>query len=106
MVSDKPYDYTEARRYCLSQGYAIVPYQDKIINEPVPTLCFGDAADGKGCWVGGRVGNTCAFVDPRGNGGPYQHDCNKKEYVVCYGRYRPNNPFNNNPFDGLPFGGP
>lgn len=32
LVSDKPYDYTEARRYCLSQGYAIVPYQDKIIN--------------------------------------------------------------------------
>lgn len=22
--------------------------------EPVPTLCLGDVADGKGCWVGGK----------------------------------------------------
>lgn len=33
--------------------------------EPVPTLCLGDVAEGKGCWVGGKqVGTPCALGLP------------------------------------------
>lgn len=32
-------------------------------------------------------GDLCGYVDPKGDGGVYAHDCKDKQHVVCYTRY-------------------
>ena len=52
--------------------------------EPIYQLCYENR---KGCWVGGKQGNNCAYIDPAGNGGPYARNCSEPHRVVCYAKY-------------------
>ncbi|KAG2496332.1 hypothetical protein HYH03_005562 [Edaphochlamys debaryana] len=82
IASTEKYSYEDAYNFCYSNGYGMVPYNDKILMGPSSELCFNSE---KGCWVGGKQGNYCAFVDPKGNGGAYANDCKERHYVICYG---------------------
>ena len=39
---------------------------------PLADLCY---KNGNGCWVGGQVGDTCPYIDPKGNGGEGRGRC-------------------------------
>ncbi|PNH03598.1 hypothetical protein TSOC_010333 [Tetrabaena socialis] len=79
------YNYEDAYRFCTDKGYYLVPYNDKILNEPTKAICYDT---GKGCWLGGRQVNYCAYVDIRGNGGAYARACDQPEYALCWGKIK------------------
>ncbi|KAG2437093.1 hypothetical protein HYH02_011351 [Chlamydomonas schloesseri] len=95
--SDDKYTYDEGYNWCQSKGLFYISYDDRVKKAPLRPLCY---TNGKGCWVGGRVQSVCAYIDPRGNGGPYPEPCSFKNYVVCWGDLakQRNNPaiFGNN----------
>ncbi|KXZ53648.1 hypothetical protein GPECTOR_6g565 [Gonium pectorale] len=83
LVSGDRYDYASAWDFCYSKGLSLIPYNDLKLREPTYQLCYKNK---RGCWVGGKQANFCAYIDPAGNGGPYARLCNEKQYVVCYGK--------------------
>ncbi|GIM03773.1 hypothetical protein Vretimale_8449, partial [Volvox reticuliferus] len=86
LVSTSKYNYDDANDFCSSKGYKLIPYNDWQLLAPTTKLCY---SNGKGCWVRGKQGTHCAYIDPNGNKGPFARPCKERHYVVCYGIKKP-----------------
>ncbi|KAG2496336.1 hypothetical protein HYH03_005566 [Edaphochlamys debaryana] len=78
------YTYDDAASFCDRYSTSLIPYDDaELIKGAANQVCV---QRGRGCWAGGRSADGCAYIDPRGGGGAYTHDCADKQYAFCYGR--------------------
>ncbi|KXZ53647.1 hypothetical protein GPECTOR_6g564 [Gonium pectorale] len=84
IATNKKYTYVEAQDYCKEKGYGLIPYNRKDLLEPTDPLCYQSK---KGCWVSGRDKDFCAYIDPKGDGGPYARKCKEKQHAVYYTKW-------------------
>eukprot|EP00198_Chlamydomonas_reinhardtii_P003259 XP_001692595.1 predicted protein [Chlamydomonas reinhardtii] len=80
--SEDRFTYNEAQEFCSDRGVFMVGYDDPVKRLPLADLCY---KNGNGCWVGGQVGDTCPYIDPKGNGASYPEKCERRHYAVCWG---------------------
>ncbi|PNW81298.1 hypothetical protein CHLRE_07g350200v5 [Chlamydomonas reinhardtii] len=80
--SEDRFTYNEAQKFCSDKGVFMVGYDDPVKRLPLADLCY---KNGNGCWVGGQVGDTCPYIDPKGNGASYPEKCERRHYAVCWG---------------------
>ncbi|KAG2496333.1 hypothetical protein HYH03_005563 [Edaphochlamys debaryana] len=82
LASTDKYSYDDAIKFCSIKGYSLIPFTSKLHGDASDFLCV---ENGRGCWMYGKQDEYCAWIDPKGKGGAYAHDCKKREYAVCYG---------------------
>eukprot|EP00198_Chlamydomonas_reinhardtii_P003258 XP_001692594.1 predicted protein [Chlamydomonas reinhardtii] len=81
MQSTRRFNASEAARFCAQQGFNSPNFLNPRFREAEQELCY---YNGKGCWLGGRVGAYCPVMAPDQNGLYGSEDCGNRHYALCY----------------------